>query len=345
MHLVYHPRYLDHLQGGAGHPERPERLAAIEARLRAAGFWRDLLEPGPVDDADVLRVHRPAYLRRLAAFGEGDWDADTYVRPETPAIARLAAGGALLAVDTAWRDAVPALALLRPPGHHATPDTAMGFCYLNNAAIAAACLFARERRPLAIVDLDVHHGNGTQDIFITSRDILFISTHQYPHYPGTGPATETGAGDGAGHTVNLALPAGSGDGTFHLAFDRVIEPILRQFRPAMLLVSLGTDAHARDPLGDLTLSSAGYLHLGRRLNALAAELCGGRIAYLLEGGYDLEALADVITGLVALARGEPFQPDFSIPTDPHCVGRRAIEATVQYQAPFWQLDPVPQPPE
>ena len=329
MTIVYHERFLDHMQDGPWHPERPGRLAAVVERLRAEGLWDDVLEPSPADLDDCLRIHDATYLDRLRHFGEGPWDPDTYVRPETFEIALLAAGGAILTGKTAYEQGKPVFGLLRPPGHHAIRDQAMGFCYLNNIAIAAASLLADDARRVAIIDIDLHHGNGTQEAFYASDRTLYISLHQWPHFPGSGWFDEIGEGVGEGRTINVPLPPGSGDATYADAFDRVVEPAIRDFKPEMILVSFGGDAHYADPLGSMALSSQGILDQFKRLGRLATELCGGRLAFFLEGGYDVDVLAEVVAFGVAHFSGKQTELHFTENSDPNGCGRPRVDQVVE----------------
>jgi acetoin utilization deacetylase AcuC-like enzyme len=200
------------------------------------------------------------------------------------------------------RDIGPALALVRPPGHHAEPDRAMGFCLYNNIAVAAAALRADGVPRVAIVDIDVHHGNGTQAAFYRDPSVLFISSHQYPYYPGTGASTEAGEGEGLGTTLNLPLPAGSTDADYASCYGDTVIPALESFRPAVILVSAGFDAHERDPLAGMRLTTSGYSALVGMLDDAAARLCGRRIAFVTEGGYDLDALRECLDATVAVLK-------------------------------------------
>ena len=339
LSLIYHPRFLEHRQADVWHPERPERLEAVIERLRAEELWRDVIVPEPAPWETLARAHDERYLARLRDFGEGRWDFDTYVRPDTFEIARLAAGGALLAAETTWRERRPALALLRPPGHHATPDRAMGFCYLNNVAIAALAHLAAGRGRVAIVDLDVHHGNGTQNIFYWRQDALYLSIHQWPLYPGTGLSVDLGEGAGKGFTINIPLPPASGNATYLDAFERIVEPVLAHFAPSLLLVSFGVDAHYMDPLAEMTLTTSGYVRLAERLRAAAERLCEGRLALMLEGGYHLDALAEVVAGVVAAFNGRATRvpPAYDAEQDPHALGRSTVDAIVARLAPHWPI--------
>ncbi|MCE5230452.1 histone deacetylase [bacterium] len=311
MKLVYHDRFLGHRQRDEDHPERPERLIAIRDRLQAEKLWTDVLEPQPAAAEDILRIHHANYIKTLGRMGEGVWDRDTYVRPETLEIATLAAGAGVLAAETAWTGRETAWALVRPPGHHATAASAMGFCYLNSLAIAAARHVALGRGRVAIVDVDVHHGNGTQEAFYDNPDVLVISAHESPLFPGTGTTDETGMGTGAGLNINVPLPYGSGDATYRNFMGMIVEPALRRWRPSIVLVSFGTDIHYLDPLAGLTLSSQGCVELAARIESLAAELCDGRVAYFLEGGYHLDSLSEIIAAAVGRASGRKVKLKFT----------------------------------
>ncbi len=283
-----------------GHPERPERVEALRQALQEAGWWERCphLEPDPLPDLFLTTVHRQSYLDTLyAACQRGaHLDPDTYTTPASWQLALNAAGGAVAVARAIWQgESRAGLALTRPPGHHATASRGMGFCLLNNIAVAAEYLIrqpleqaARANR-LAIIDLDLHHGNGTQDIFWERGDVFYISTHQAPFYPGTGWLDETGQGPGEGYTANFPLPPFSGDAAFQTIMHNLILPLLDRFAPEMLLVSIGFDAHWRDPLGNLSLSAEVYGTLIADLVAWADAKCAGKIALFLEGGYDLEA--------------------------------------------------------
>lgn len=337
MTIVFHERYLDHRQGGFMHPESPERLEGTISRLKKEGLWKDVLTPGPAKMEDLLLVHTEEYLDMLKNFGEGPLDPDTYMRADTWDIALLSAGGGILAGDTAYECGKPVMALLRPPGHHATPSRAMGFCYLNNIAISAAKIVKERKGRVAIIDIDLHHGNGTMEMFEDREDVLYVSTHQYPHYPGTGGIGEIGEGKGKGYTVNIPLPTGAGDATFDYAFDKIIEPVVRQFTPIIILVSIGGDSHYSDPLGGLTLSSEGYIRLANRMQKMANDLCKGRIAYFLEGGYNVDALAEVLTGIVASFEGKTTKYTLNDVSDKDCEGKGAVDKEAETLKGVWKL--------
>jgi acetoin utilization deacetylase AcuC-like enzyme len=305
--IIFDPLFLAHDTGE--HVESATRLVALEHALRGGGWWRPeaVLTPSPVSLEWLHKVHEPEYVasvERLCADGGGFLDLDTVVSPDSYAAALLAAGAGLLAVDLLLAaEPRSSFALVRPPGHHAERAKAMGFCLFNNVAVAAR--YALERHDcqrLLIVDFDVHHGNGTQHTFYADGRVLYFSTHESPLYPGTGHLHETGTGAGLGSTINVPLPAGTGDSGFLRAFREVLLPAARRFAPRLVLVSAGYDGHWRDPLAAMSLTIAGYGELVRMLRDLAEELCGGRLALLLEGGYDLAALAQGVVGsLNALA--------------------------------------------
>jgi acetoin utilization deacetylase AcuC-like enzyme len=293
------PLYLRHsssLEHDTGlHPERADRIRALEAALAARDWlgW-DVRDAPPASEEQLLRVHAPEHLERVRAACSGSvaLDPDTPVVPASWEAALHAAGGACALVDALIDGSAPTgFAGLRPPGHHAEPDRAMGFCLLSNVAVAARhALAAHGAERVLVLDWDVHHGNGSQAAFYDSAEVLFVSLHRWPFYPGTGAAGETGSGAGAGFTLNLPQTGGSGPDEWLAALEQRALPAARAYRPDLILISAGFDAHRDDPLGGCLLESSTYGEMARRVAELGAEL-GAPVGAVLEGGYDLEALA------------------------------------------------------
>ncbi len=298
--LIYDDWFCSH-DTGPNHPERPDRLRAIKQGLTQTSLWDrlDHLPFEPADRASVERVHTPAYIDRLLTACRDNQpyidSPDSAICPASYDIALLAVGGILAAVDALMAGRVRnAFCAMRPPGHHAEPDRSMGFCLFNNAALAAQRLIDKHNlERVAVVDFDVHHGNGTQHIFEHRKDVLFISLHGHPDtlYPGTGYAHETGIGDGEGYTLNLPLAPGSGDDAYLAAFETRALPLLNTYQPQAVLISAGFDAAPEDPLADMQLTTDGFDWLTRQIIAVADQHSQGRIVSTLEGGYNLESLA------------------------------------------------------
>jgi acetoin utilization deacetylase AcuC-like enzyme len=293
---VYDPIYLEH--NLPGHPESKERLVRVMRLLEKQGMLERLVavEATPVSLERLARNHSQRYIdtvRQMAERGGGHLDLDTYLSARSYKAALMAAGGLVNAVEAVLEGEVDnAFALVRPPGHHALTARGMGFCLFNNVAVAAR--YALEEKGLErvlIADFDVHHGNGTQDAFYDKSCVLYFSTHQYPYYPGTGHWREIGRGEGEGYTANVPLSRGVGDEGFRRIFDEFLYPLAERYRPQLILVSAGYDAHWADPLAAMQLSITGYAHLAQTLKAMADELCQSRIVFTLEGGYQLEVLA------------------------------------------------------
>ncbi len=289
--LVTHDISLEH-DTGWGHPERPARVPAVIDGVRGAGFPVVELTAPPAERADISRIHDGGYIDAIEQFcasGGGALDADTVAKSASWEAALRSAGAGLAAVDALERDAADVgFVVMRPPGHHALPSRAMGFCLFNNVAVAAAHLADAGHR-VAIVDWDVHHGNGTQDVFYDDDRVLYISMHEYPAYPGTGSAGELGAGAAIGSTINIPWPPGTDGAAYRWAMDAVIRPVLDQFAPDWLLVSAGYDAHAADPLAGIMLTADDYWFMASRLRGVVPER---RTVFFLEGGYDLDALRE-----------------------------------------------------
>ena len=301
------------------HPERPERVEIIRTALVNAGLWDGYLKLPAIALTDDLihSIHSPAYLNLLemTCRRAGHLDPDTFTTPATWDLAHLAAGGAAALASAVWEGrSRRGFALTRPPGHHAMRGQGMGFCLLNNIAIAAEHLVENYQiRRVAIVDLDLHHGNGSQDIFWTRDDILYISTHQAPFYPGTGGVDDVGSGDGEGWTANFPLLPGSGDTAFHAVMDELILPLLDQKAPQIILVSYGYDPHWLDPLGQLLLTADGYGKLITKLCNWADHHCDGRIALFLEGGYDPDAGKVCCLAVISAMLGREYEDPLPCP--------------------------------
>ena len=351
MLLITSPRFEEHVTP-PGHPERMERAHVFDA---AAARWNAVggaaARPRPVTREELLRVHAAEYLDSMAAAAGRAvmLDSDTFTSPESTEIASLAAGAAVQAVEHTLGHAEPAFALVRPPGHHAERDRAMGFCLYNNVAVAAAHALSLGVERVAIVDIDVHHGNGTQWMFYDNPRVLYVSTHQFPFYPGTGAAYETGTGDGSGFTFNVPLEMGATDADYDLVYRAAVVPVIEQFSPQLLLVSAGFDAHERDPLASMRVTTAGYASVVRHLMIAAGKT---PIAFVTEGGYELRALAECLDASFAEIAGaesgsgewgsDPNSEIEQLGSDPHrsdpnsVRAIRALKAVRAAQSPFWR---------
>ena len=342
--VVDDPRFNLHAPR-AYHPERPERLRAARDALDKSGALITKVVPRAATDTEIERVHDARYVDALSRLRghEGHLDPDTYVGKESVDVARLAAGGLIALVDalidgeatgahpgpssqSGPAQAPRGLALLRPPGHHARPSRAMGFCLLNNVAIAAAHARARGIGRVLVVDWDVHHGNGTQEMFYADPTVLYVSTHQHPFYPGTGDVEEIGEGEGRGYTVNVPLFAGGHDAVYRAAFERIILPIAEAYAPELVLVSAGFDAAARDPLAQMELSNDAFGWMARALAQVADRSARARIALVLEGGYDLVALEGGLGAALSGVMMTGTPPALASAPDALDVGRAARAA-------------------
>jgi len=313
-------------------------MDVVAAAWRARGG--EVAAPRAATRDELARVHDSEHLQRIAATSGRAvaLDPDTFTSPESYEIALAAAGAAVDAVDRVFSGShSSAFALVRPPGHHAERSRAMGFCLFNNVAIAAAHARTLGASRVAIVDYDVHHGNGTQHIFEADPNVLYVSTHQYPYYPGTGAADEIGEGPGEGRTVNLPLEVGATDDDYRVVFEEVILPVVRQFRPEMLLVSAGFDAHERDPLAGMRLTTGAFGAMTQALRGAADECCGGRIVLVVEGGYDLRALAASLGAAVDALASPPRDPEWPASGIASDRGRRSADRAKQVLARFWKV--------
>ncbi|MBN2181901.1 MAG: SUMF1/EgtB/PvdO family nonheme iron enzyme [Sedimentisphaerales bacterium] len=299
--FVYNDIYLEH-KTTPGHPESPQRLIAITDNLKAKGLYPELLQiaPSPVDMQWLTKIHSGSYISRAKRSCEEDAGyldtLDVPISPKSYETALMAAGGVLAAVDSVMEGkARNAFCAVRPPGHHATEDQAMGFCIFNNIAIATRYIQEKYKlRKVLIVDFDVHHGNGTQAAFYDDPNVLYFSVHRFPFYPGTGTAAEKGAGEGLSYTINVPLPAGVADEDFLAAFHEKLEPAAFSFSPDFVLISAGFDAHKDDPLGGMEVSEQGYIEMTRIVKNIADKCCRSRLVSVLEGGYNLQALASSV---------------------------------------------------
>jgi acetoin utilization deacetylase AcuC-like enzyme len=349
--VVYSPKYLRH-KTGPRHPETPSRLRAIIRELQKNGILENqnctLVEPETASINTLQLVHNSNHIQRIRQFcrcGGGLLDKeDTVVSGESYEVARLAAGGTIKAVDLVMKGKCRnGFAFVRPPGHHAGPDYPMGFCVFNNVAVAASHLlenFGLDR--VLILDVDAHHGNGTQEIFYRSNKVLYVSLHEDPiEFPLEGFADEVGEDEGLGYTVNIPLPYGTGDRIYLKAFNEIAAPIINQYKPQFILVSTGFDAHYADPIGNLYVSALSYTKIFDQLLASSAKLCRGKLVAVLEGGYSLRFLGKMACAVTAKMAEIPF----SIKDKPHCAnhkicrkGEKTINQTKKIQSSFWNIN-------
>ena len=323
---------------GKGHPESAARVDAVSRALSDSSLAGKLepLKPRPAEREEIVLVHWDRLYEEVTKSAERDktfLDADTVASSDTAMVAHLAAGAALIGVEAVLDGKVQnAFAFSRPPGHHAKPDKAMGFCVFNNVAIAAK--YAQQRfqlKRILIIDFDVHHGNGTQKVFYTSPEVLYLSVHQSPHYPGTGSIDEVGKEEGEGFTVNVPMPPGMGDAEYLRVFSDVVVPVGQEFAPELVLVSAGFDAHGDDPLGGMNVTREGYAAMTGEILRLARSTCAGRAVFVLEGGYHLGALEKSIVSVLAVMSGE--RPSMGDPGD---AAPELVRDTRKAHSPYWK---------
>ena len=344
--VFYDPLYLEH-DNGFGHPERPERLEASLEMISKTKLSEKIriISPRDATIEEINLAHPMNYIERVKRMAEsgGDWlDGDTPVSPMSFDAALKSAGAGLEGLERIFSgDAPNAFGLVRPPGHHATAARGMGFCIFNNNAITSR--YAMEYFGVSrifILDWDAHHGNGLEEIFYEDERVLYISLHQYPHYPGTGTYREVGSGDGEGYNVNFPFPAFTGGDVYLEAFDKVILPIARQYEPELILISAGYDGHFNDSLCSMLLTAMSFSEMAERLQGLAREYCDGRMLASLEGGYDLLGLASSVNNTIAVMAGDAtrvVEEADSLPREPTQRGLDIIEATRQSLSPYWKI--------
>jgi acetoin utilization deacetylase AcuC-like enzyme len=348
--IIRDDRFLEH-NAGPGHPESPNRLKVIHEVIAKEFADLPLIEPRAATEDELSLVHDPFYIEAIARTDGVPFtrlDADTGLSARSYQVARLAAGGLLEAVDRILgtgtaRSAPPphaapgtpnaVFAFVRPPGHHAEPDRGMGFCLFNNIAVAAAYAVAkRGLRRILIVDWDLHHGNGTQRIFYDRQDVLYYSSHEFPHYPGTGDFDETGSGAGEGFTVNTPFPAGFGDAEYVAVYARVLKPIALAFRPELVLVSAGFDPYFKDPLGGMDLTGNGFGNIASLVREIADETCGGKVLIALEGGYNTDGLREGVRSVLQAFTG----PRWNVPVIDAPKAERVIQAARSHHGKHWK---------
>lgn len=339
--IVRHEIYRQHL-AGYPHVESPKRLEVLEAMLDAPGMANRFVSvpPRPADRDELSWIHSESHIDRVAATDgkpHASLDPDTQTTALSYQAARLAAGGLFCLIDEIFKGTVQnGFALVRPPGHHAERDRAMGFCLFNNVALGACyAMKVCGAEKVLIVDWDLHHGNATQHSFYDSADVLYFSTHQYPYYPGSGALTEAGQGKGRGCTVNVPLGPGHGDQEYYRIFESILKPVSAGFKPDFILVSAGFDAYMDDPLGAMGVTAAGYAALTRIMMEIADTHCHGKLALTLEGGYHLAGLRDSVSAVLAELCGQSILGSEEVAVLRAAPAPAIVEEVVAFQKQFW----------
>ncbi|MFW6040747.1 MAG: histone deacetylase family protein [Thermoplasmatota archaeon] len=331
MEVIFHPKYLEHKQNG-NHPESPHRLKAILNRLEKEKLQNNIVIPEKAEVFQLNKVHTEKYIEMIKNGRERYLDGgDTYLRNETYNIALLSAGGAIKSLELA-KEGRKNMALLRPPGHHSGGDYGGGFCYFNNIGIAAK-VSGYDR--VAILDIDGHHGNGTSDIFYRDNSVLYVSLHNQGIYPGTGAPYAVGEGKGIGTNVNIPLKTGAGDSTLNFAWKELISPVLYQYEPEIILVSIGTDGHYKDWMTGLSYSSQSFVEMSKKFIKSSDDLCDGRISFMLEGGYHLESLSEIIAAIVALGEDNIVDLNYTEVFDKEEKGKKEVLETKKALRHYW----------
>lgn len=327
MAIVYSEKLLEHSQW-PDHPESPLRLKTLRKKLEKEGLWRNVVDPDDLPDEALLRVHTEEHIEKIRKGGDYPVDPDTFIRDETYELAKTSAAVAVKAVELAVKGE-PSVALTRPPGHHAGRNHIGGFCYFNNVAVAVAAA----GKKTAIIDLDAHHGNGTEEIFYDTDQVLVISTHEADFYWDSGYVERTGEGKGSRYNVNIPIPAGAGNRTFFMAMDEIIIPMLKKYEPELIVVSLGVDAHYCEPNAHMLINTFGYIQLCKRL----FDISGGKIAFVLEGGYHLRATAEVVAGVLAMMEGRTLKAEYDEERCEQGNGRKAVRKVKEYLSKYWKI--------
>jgi len=327
MAIVYSEKLLEHSQW-PDHPESPLRLKTLRKKLEKEGLWKNVVGPDSLPDEALLRVHTEEHVERVRMGGDYPVDPDTFIHENTYELAKISAAVAVKAVEIA-AGGEPSVALTRPPGHHAGRNRIGGFCYFNNVAVAVAAVGKRT----AVIDLDAHHGNGTEEIFYDTDDVFVISTHEADFYWDSGYVERTGEGKGSRYNVNIPIPAGAGNRTFLAAMDEIIIPIVKKYEPELIVVSLGVDAHYCEPNAHMQMNTDGYVELCRRL----FDISEGRIAFVLEGGYHLRATAEVVAGVLAMIEGRTIKAEYNEDRCEQGSGRKAVRKAKEYLSKYWDI--------